>query len=233
MKVGLLSDIHGNATALESVLSSAREKKVEKLLCCGDYVGYYYQAAKTLALLNEWEWEGVSGNHEAMLSDWLENRNRKKIKDKYGSGIAIAAKELGEINAKFLFNKPSMTKILVDDKEVILCHGSPWNRDFYVYPDANKVIIEKMEKYDPSYDILVFGHTHYPILWEVGHKKIINPGSVGQPRDRKPGACWALWDTATNEVEFFREDYNCKPVIEMCEELDPENKYLKDVLVRK
>ena len=71
MRIGLLSDIHANAHALRAVLKSAKGKNVEKLLCCGDYVGYYYEPDRVIALLDEWDWDGISGNHETMLLDWL------------------------------------------------------------------------------------------------------------------------------------------------------------------
>ena len=76
MRIGLLSDIHGNAHALKSVLKSAREKGVDKILCCGDYVGYYYEPDEVMFLLNDWDWVGISGNHEAMLLDWLNGKNQ-------------------------------------------------------------------------------------------------------------------------------------------------------------
>ena len=62
---------------------------------------------------------------------------------------------------------------------------------------------------------------------------IINPGSVGQPRDRKPGASWVLWNTTSNEFNFCREEYDIKPVVDMCKKYDPNKKYLIDVLKRK
>ena len=134
--------------------------------------------------------------------------------------------------ASYLYEKPITSKINVDDKQVILCHGSPWNRDVYIYPDADNETIKNMITYNSDFDVLIYGHTHYPVLWEQGNKKIINPGSIGQPRDRKPGASWALWDTVTNNVEFLRERYDVNPVIEMCKKFDPDVRYLVDVLVR-
>ena len=104
--------------------------------------------------------------------------------------------------------------------------------DIYIYPDAEKKIIDKMFNHDPDFDLLVYGHTHYPVIWEQNNKKIINPGSVGQPRDRKPGASWVLWDSNTNDINFFRERYDTNPVIEMCKKYDSGINYLADVLVR-
>ena len=94
MKIGLLSDIHANAHALEAVLKSARKRKVKKLLCCGDYVGYYYEPDRTIALLNDWDWVGISGNHEAMLLDWLNGNNQNYIDDLSGNELIIIVKKI-------------------------------------------------------------------------------------------------------------------------------------------
>ena len=233
MKIGLLSDIHANAHALRAVLKSAKKKGVDKILCCGDYVGYYYEPDEVMFLLNDWDWVGISGNHEAMLYDWLNEENRNVIKTKYGSGISIAAKKLTNEVASELCEMPCVYRLQIDNYKILLCHGSPWDRDIYIYPDAVEGVVNKMFEYDPDFDVLVFGHTHYPVIWEKNKTKIINPGSVGQPRDRRPGAAWALWDTDTNDVTFYRENYDVDPVIEMCRKYNPDIKYLADVLLRK
>lgn len=232
MRIGLLADIHANAHALRAVLKSAKEKKVQKLLCCGDYVGYYYEPDTVMALLNNWDWDGVSGNHEAMLFDWLNDKNRNEINVKYGFGISIATKKLTQEVVSGLFRMPKKALLEIDGYKVVLCHGSPWDRDKYIYPDANEDIVNKFFEYSPDFDVLVYGHTHYPVIWGKNKKKIINPGSVGQPRDRKPGASWALWETDTQDVTFYREKYDPGPVIEMCRKYDPDIKYLAEVLVR-
>jgi putative phosphoesterase len=233
MRIGLLSDIHANAHALRAVLKSAKEKNVEKLLCCGDYIGYYYEPDKIMPLLDSWDWEGVGGNHEAMLYDWLNKKSKNETNAKYGSGIFIAAEKLEHETIVRYYEMPNTKKLDINNYKILLCHGSPWDRDIYIYPDADEGVVNKMFEYDSDFDVLVYGHTHYPVIWEKNKKKIINPGSVGQPRDRRPGAAWALWDTDINDVTFYREDYDVGPIIEMCRKNNPDIKYLADVLVRK
>ena len=94
-------------------------------------------------------------------------------------------------------------------------------------------LINKLFEFDSHVDLLVYGHTHYPSIWNKGKKSIINPGSVGQPRDRKPGASWVLWDTTNNEFQFCRENYNIDSLIKQCNKIYPSLKYLSQVLIRK
>jgi len=61
---------------------------------------------------------------------------------------------------------------------------------------------------------------------------VINPGSVGQPRDRRPGACWALWNTETMKIELRREQYDRTALVEACRRIDPQLPFLVDVLER-
>ena len=69
MKLALLADIHGNADALEAVLAAARRRGAKRLLCAGDFVGYYYEPARCFELLDAWRLDAVRGNHEDMFRD--------------------------------------------------------------------------------------------------------------------------------------------------------------------
>ena len=233
MNVALISDIHANAHALKAVLNAAKSNNVSKILCCGDYVGYYYEPKRMINLLNDWDWKGISGNHDIMLKDWIKKNKRDEIYSKYGSSISIAAEQLSSNEAKFIYDRPKALKIEIENYKVLICHGSPWDRDNYIYPDSSPEVINKLFNFDLEIDLLVYGHTHYPVKWEKDNMFIINPGSVGQPRDRKPGASWVLWNTTSNEFNFFREEYDIKPVVDMCKKYDPNKKYLIDVLKRK
>lgn len=230
MKVGLLSDIHGNDLALEAVLNAAKQKGVEELLIAGDFVGYYYNPERVLELLNSWSWNAVGGNHEAMLGEWLSGNKREEILKKYGSGIKNACSKLTEELLEKLIALPQTRRIELCNRNVLLCHGSPWDKDCYIYPDAKMEIRNRF--FEEGSDLVVYGHTHYPVVWQEGEQLVVNPGSVGQPRDRKPGACWALWDTEEHKIALMRENYDFLPLIEECKRIDPQLLYLVDVLTR-
>jgi len=171
MKVGLLSDIHGNGHALKAVLEKAKSKNVEKILCCGDYVGYYYEPDTVIDLLDEWDWVGIGGNHEHMLRDLSNKKNEEMILNKYGSGLFHAKEKLSHDNIVRLIQLPDTKKLRISEYNVLLCHGSPWSTDAYIYPDTDKKFIDKYFNFE--FDISVYGHTHYPALWERNERKII------------------------------------------------------------
>lgn len=230
MQIAILSDIHGNSDALSCVLDEAKLLDIKSLLIAGDFVNYYYNVDKVLDLLSLWNFEAISGNHESLLSSWVNNDTREKIKKKYGSALGKTEKALTEKQINWLINLPEKKELIINNKSVLLCHGSPWDQDQYIYPDVEKNTIEKM--FLENKDIIIYGHTHYPIIHKKNHQIIVNPGSVGQTRDKIPGACWAIWNTGTNTINLKRTPYNTERLIKQCQVNDPNLPYLQTVLTR-
>lgn len=232
MKVALVADVHGNRAALAVVLAEAREAGVERLLVAGDLVGYYYDVAGVVALLDEWDWVGVRGNHEEMLGRWRRDDDRDAISARYGSALEVACAEVDPATLDRLEGMPHPLLVEVGGRTVRLCHGTPSDIDRYVYPDATTPTRDLLLDGDEPVDLVVYGHTHHPVVWSRNGTVVANPGSVGQPRDRIPGACWALWDTAANDVQPRRASYDMMPLLAECTRRDPDLSYLGDVLVR-
>jgi len=231
MKIALLADIHGNHHALSCVLKATEKAGCKRLLIVGDFVGYYYHPNRVFELLEGWEYDSVKGNHEAMLLQSIQNPEKlATYTRKYGSGLEYAIRKLGDRQIAYINSLQDSRELDIDGVKIMLCHGSPFDIDQYVYPDANEKKINACNAVNRQ--ILVMGHTHYPMLKEVDGKMIINPGSVGQPRDRIPGACWASLDTETLEVEFHRERYDNASLVREVTELDPDIPYLAEVLTR-
>ena len=230
MKIAILADIHGNGPALEAVLSAARATGVERLLIAGDIVGYYYAAGHVLDHLADWSWVAVRGNHEDMLGDWMANRRRDEIRARYGSGLESACDDLSADQLQMLCNLPPVRTLGIDERQVVLCHGTPTSTDTYIYPDADDDSWSQFFLDDAH--MTIYGHTHYPVIQRRDGTSVVNPGSVGQPRDRKPGACWALWDSEADTIELRREAYDPSALIAQCRQRDPDLPYLADVLTR-
>lgn len=232
MKVALLGDIHGNHFALRAVLSAATRHGVERLLITGDLVGYYFWAKEVLEMLQPWDFVVVRGNHEQMLAEArAEPQHLRDVEAKYGSGLRVALETLTAAQFHWLENLPHPLEVKVDGCRILLCHGSPWDLDQYVYPDADHALLARCA--DPAHDVVVLGHTHYPFQRMIDGTVVINPGSVGQPRDRMPGAHWALLDTRTREVGHWIEAYDAGPVMAYAQLKQPNLPYLWEVLRRK
>lgn len=231
MKLGLLGDIHGNALALESVLASATRLGVERLLITGDLVGYYFQPNKVLEMLLPWDKVIVKGNHEEMLASVIKSPSLlAAIEKKYGIGLRLATEQLSEQQLDELIKLPMTVEVESNSCRVLLCHGSPWDTDQYIYPDAADNLVNRCGSFNA--DIIVMGHTHYPMSRMLDSTLLINPGSVGQPRNRKPGAAWAILDTETHEVKFQKETYDIQSVIDEARQRQPHQAYLAEVLER-
>lgn len=230
LKIGLLGDVHGNCVALTAVLDAARREGIDRLILTGDFVGYYYEPALSLKLLDDWDWMSVRGNHEEILNDWINNHRRREIQTKHGSGHKIAANTLSSKTIARLENLPHPLETDIAGRHVMICHGSPWDISLYIYPDADTETKNRLDAI--SADIIIMGHAHYPFIWDLPNTKVINPGSVGQVRDRIPGACWAVWDTDSDNFSLRREQYSCGSMLEQCKKFDPEIPYLQAVLTR-
>lgn len=232
MRVGLVGDIHGNDRALRAVLDAAGRAKVDRLLVSGDLVGYYFSPAQVLELLGALECTIVRGNHEAMLAVARENPEYLAAVDaRYGSGLRIAIYELGPDQLDGLCGLTHPLEVEIDGMRILLCHGAPWDLDRYIYPDTDTSLVARCAS--SNFDMVVMGHTHYPMLRRIGSTTLVNPGSVGQPRNRQPGAAWALLDTEDRSVTFHRESYDHVGLAAECTARHPELPYLAEVLLRK
>lgn len=229
MKIAILSDIHGNVFALESVLNAVKKKSIDTLVIAGDFVGYYFWPKEVFSLLEGWNFLAIRGNHDQMVGKSIKDKEYllEKCK-KYGSGLSVAIEQLDKERLVWLTNLPGSLEYKTEDGSILICHGSPWIDDEYVYPDAGDESLARYEKLDVKW--VIQGHTHYSMHKEIGSVTLINPGSVGQPRNKKPGAHWALLDTSLNKIDFFCEQYDIKKVVEESKKRHPEMPYLANIL---
>lgn len=231
MKIALLGDIHGNDLALQVVLTAALASGVDQLLVTGDLVGYYFSPLKVLELLHPWKKHVVRGNHEEMLAAARSNEVfLKQVDNRYGTGLRVAIEQLNLQQLDELCTLPHPLALDIDGCKTLLCHGSPWSIEQYIYPDASSGLFEGFAS--EGLDLVVLGHTHYPMSHQVGKTLVVNPGSVGQPRNYKPGASWAIFDTKTQSLQFKHEIYDSSSLALNCQLRHPELPFLSEVLTR-
>ncbi len=231
MKIGVISDIHGNHYALEEVLKEAKKIGVERFLLLGDIVGYYYHPEIILKMIAEWPFEMIKGNHEVILQDLKENKiDPVLLKSKYGSGHEEALKNLNSEQLTWLFSLPVQKTVVIDSVSFQLNHGSPWSIDEYLYPNTPP---DKLQKCDSlEHDFVLIGHSHYSFSYQCSNSILINCGSVGQSRQKGGEAYWAIVDTGTKEFEMKMTHYDTAGLLKEVEQFDPNIGYSSKILLR-
>ncbi len=202
MRIGLISDVHANFPALEAVLDHM--PSVDAIVCVGDVVGYNPWPRACLERVREVASVTVQGNHDRTVGTperYAANRMAE-------AGLEFAKRELTEEQRRWLAKLPSET--MFGDDRYLMVHSHPESLDKYVYPGE----FPKLRPYIDEYDGIVIGHTHVQHETTVDDRLILNPGSVGQPRDGDPRAAYAVVDTGTNEVECRRVEYDVNRVYE-------------------
>jgi putative phosphoesterase len=231
MKVGIISDIHGNHYALEAVLKAAKKEGVEVFLVLGDIVGYYYHPDKVLSMLSEWNYEIIKGNHEVILQDLKENKiDPKVLRDKYGRGHDEALIKIDDATQKWLFSLPIQKTVKIDDVSFQLNHGSPLSIDEYIYPDAAAEALEKCNSND--HDFVLIGHSHYSFTYRCTHSILINCGSVGQSRQNGGQAYWTVVNTTNKTFETKSTIYDTSILMKEVKEFEHTIGYSFKILQR-
>lgn len=230
MKAAILADIHGNSLALRAALADARSAGAVHLLVLGDLVGYYYDIASVLDQLTEWPYTAIGGNHEYMLGQaCADEKAAAAYRAKYGSALDVARQTLPADRLDWLTQLPSRMTLEMAGVTFELCHGSPDDRDRYVYPNANEIELKTCEI---AGRIVLMGHTHYPMVSVRKDCTLLNPGSVGQARDLGGFAAWMLFDTSTRTVAPRRSAYDTSALAAEVRRRDPQLNYLSDILHR-
>ncbi len=234
MRYIVFSDIHGNQVAFKQLLMDIDNvDDIDGLIFCGDMMGYYYHADEILSSIKDnKKIISVRGNHDNYYLNAIQNKKyMDECVSKYGNSYTLS---LSEKNRSFLSQLPALISFDVDGKNIGVFHGSPFNTfEGRLYPDTclSKDETDIIEKYD----IIFLGHTHYRMMRKIGNALIINPGSLGQPRDGN-GFSYCIFDfdrlicdfhnVVIDLGELFKE-------IELNEIAQDRITYLKSVLERK
>ena len=198
MKIGLLSDIHGNLPALEAVLEDL--PKVDQIVCAGDVIGYNPWPAACLEQIQSVASVTVQGNHDRVI----DNPQQYVHNEMAYAGLKYAKEELSSEQREWLRTLPERTDIAGGAYRLVHSHPDPERLDSYVSPER----FTDLRPYLDDYDGLILGHTHVQHKAVVDGRLVVNPGSVGQPRDGDPSAAYAVLDTAANTVDLRRTEYD-------------------------
>jgi predicted phosphodiesterase len=220
MRYLILSDIHANREALEAVMSHVRRKRWDKALVLGDVVGYGAnpnQAVESVRRLRSVV--AIRGNHDKVCSG-IENGemfNRVALQ-----AALWTRKKLTPPNLRWLQALPEGPVIV--DGQFAIAHGTPIDEDAYIFGEIEALNVFRQT----AFSLCFFGHSHFPVVFglspdaiqtvlttppsfrfrlQPGVRYLVNPGSIGQPRDGIPLASFALFDSRTRSVSVYRLPY--------------------------
>jgi len=221
MRVGVIADVHGNLVALEAVLADM--PAVDRVVCAGDVVGYNPWHAECVATMRG-DHSVLSEAAAATLPDGpvptvMGNHDRAVALDAaYGfnematAGVGHARETLSTDQIEWLEALPDQR--VVCDGRLKIVHGHPADPDRYTYPE------EYSEGMLGDEGVLVMGHTHVQGHAAFDTGLVMNPGSVGQPRDGDPRAAYAVLDFDDYTIEGHRVDYDVERVVEAVKDAD-------------
>lgn len=206
-RIVILSDVHGNASALEAVRQAIRTEKPDLVAIAGDLVLNGPEPAATVDLLRTMEGDGatiVSGNTDIAVADFDYSAAFPWMTDGVPEAFQVAAEwahdALGDERIAWLRRLPAERRLRADDGTMILvCHASPGSQTAgFDQVLEGSVVIERASRTDAR--VIACGHTHLPEVRDLGWKLIVNAGSAGYVFDGDPTASWALLDIADGEV---------------------------------
>jgi len=179
IRIGVISDIHANATALSAVLSDAERCSVDSIICLGDVATLGPSPREVLKILRDLHCTCIRGNHEEALFR-PENAADYDIKGNLDSTLYWCIDRLQPEDMSFLDQFVPSMKLQLNNKKSMFCyHGTPQSTIESIYQNTTDEQIDHMFCDDKSTTIAVGGHTHVQMLKQYGDLLIINPGSVG------------------------------------------------------
>ena len=231
MKTAIISDIHGNLEALEAVLAEVSSLAVQRLVCLGDIVGYGANPRECLGMLADLSCETVMGNHDYAVC-------RMTIQEAEESGQMTPLRWTRQQLTDDEVAQLSAAEYQIEVKGCCFVHGSPHRSEQWPYIlEASDAVAAFGES---SAGLIFVGHSHVPSVFkEVGVQRmfagvrrtvvacaservevkgrfrwIINPGSVGQPRDGNWHAAYGVYDDASGVYELHRVPYDVERAVE-------------------
>lgn len=211
MKYLILSDIHGNWPALQAVLEA--EPGVEGFICLGDLVNYGPQPVECVRWAISKPGRGwfIQGNHDWAVAHDEDPRCSTPFKHLAEVTRKFTRSVLGEHGIEFLGSLSPKVAFELDGHRCFACHGTPEDPLFRYFNYSREQTVHLEVEAADSPDFLFLGHTHIPCDIRSFATRIINPGSVGQPKDGDPRAAYAVWDNG--KVELKRVAYDIEATI--------------------
>lgn len=208
MRIAVISDLHANFVALHAL--AADIAKADAIICLGDILGYYCEPRETIEWVQAHVNWCVRGNHDHYVLTGCPHGSPPAVR----FGVEFASAHIGPTHKEWLSSLPLTKTLQLEGVSLLLVHGSPWDPlGGYLYEDNPRL----NDLQTVGSEVVCFGHTHRFFL-RNGHRYVhLNPGSVGQSRDKETVgfACAAIIDTENLSVTRIVRPYNVQNVLKL------------------
>jgi putative phosphoesterase len=222
MRILLVADIHANWPAVQAL-----QESFDIAVCLGDLVDYGLEPAPCIDWVRKQCQIVVRGNHDHGVAQNVVVNGKSGFKFLTGVTRPLTRERLGANDLRFLAALPLTAYATFDEMRFLFVHATPRDAmDEYAQPD---VAFWERRLQNVEADVICVGHTHIPYALEVGEKLVINPGSLGQPRDGDPRAAYAIVDN--RRVELKRVEYPIEETVRVIQE-SPLTDDVKDLLAQ-
>jgi putative phosphoesterase len=212
MRVAVITDIHANIAALESVLETIDGEGVDEIYCGGDLVGYGPHPNDVCGLIENRRIPAIYGNYDYAIARDLTDCGCAYV-DRHDREIGQQSVDWTLANTDrrskdFMRGLPFDLRFELGVKRVRLVHGSPRKVNEYLFEDKPARTFERIAA-GADCELLVFGHTHKSWVHEYGGVMFVNCGSVGKPKDGDSRAGFAILEAVGDDVEvaILRVEY--------------------------
>lgn len=194
-RIAVITDIHGNLSALEASLAEIDAMGIREIYCGGDLVGYGPHPNEVCALIEERNIPTIYGNYDYAIARDLDDCGCAYVtqhdRDLGQESVAWTLANTSQASKDFMRALPFDLHFQLGDQDVHLVHGSPRKVNEYLFEDKPPKLYERLARGESS-QVLVFGHTHKPWIHSYGGVLFVNCGSIGKPKDGDPRAGFAI-----------------------------------------
>ncbi len=237
MRIAIISDIHGNLPALNSVFNDIKNRNIDKMICLGDLVDFAPWSNEVIDLIRLKDIPTIMGNHDERIALDMEiiPLSKHTLEESQARIVAInhTKSTISLDNKTFLRHLPHEVKLDCKGVKLHFTHASPISNDEYLYEDNEDLLEERSKGLDA--DFLFIGHTHIPYIKNLNNKTIVNVGSVGRSKLPDNKACYAILDISDRKsfAEIIKVDYPVEETIEAIELSGIPNFYADFLMERK
>ncbi len=216
MRIAIISDIHGNLEALQSILEHIKSQDINEIVCLGDVIGYGANPNECTDIIKETCKVVIAGNHDFAAT----GKTDISFFNPYAKQAVLWTKNvLTAASFEYISNLPFHEYV----NERIYVHATPLRPENWGYIMSNFEALKEFGYF--SQKVCFVGHSHFPIIIEFQDGKcqfvrnseitlqdekryIINVGSVGQPRDGNVRACYIIYNIEAKHIQYHRVEYD-------------------------